>query len=122
MTVSEPTPERTVVWPASLVTPLTVKFVTVRVSPSTSMSLVRTLPVATVSSATVFVSVTAIGASFTAVTVRFSVEVEDRLPSVIVTVMAGTLPFQLVAGVKVYLPSEPSVKEPAARVATVPAA
>ena len=122
MTVRLPTPAMTVVWPASLVTPLTVKFVTLSMSPSTSVSLVRTLPVATVSSREEPVSVTAIGASFTPVTVRLSVEVADRLPSVTVTVMAGTMPFQLVFGVKTYLPSAPSVKEPAARVATEPAA
>ena len=39
--------------------------------PSTSVSLVNTLPDAGVSSATVFVSATATGASFTGVTVIF---------------------------------------------------
>ena len=60
--------------------------------PSTSVSLVNTFPVAGVSSATVFVSATATGASFTAVTVIFNGAVAVKAPSEIVTVMTGTAP------------------------------
>ena len=60
--------------------------------PSTSVSLVNTLPVAGVSSATVLVSGVATGASLTAVTVMFNGAVAVAVPSVIVTVIAGTDP------------------------------
>ena len=55
--------------------------------PSTSVSLVNTLPVAGVSSATVFVSGVATGASLTAVTVIFNGAVAVAVPSVMVTVI-----------------------------------
>ena len=62
-------------------TPLTVKAETVR-ELSTSVSLVRTLPVTkTASSLPVALSETETGASLTAVTVSVSVEVVVRLPS-----------------------------------------
>ena len=62
-------------------TPLTVKAETVSV-PSTSVSLVRTLPVIeATSSAPVAVSAVETGASLTAVTVSVSVEVEVATPS-----------------------------------------
>ena len=61
------------------------KEVTESVSPSMSVSLIRTLPVAAVSSAAEPVSLTPTGASLTAVTVSVSVDVvEIRLPSVTV--------------------------------------
>ena len=75
--------------------------VTLRAEPSISESLVRTLPVTALSSATEAVSLRTTGASLTAVTVRARVDVENLLPSVIVTLTAGTVPFQLVAGVNV---------------------
>ena len=67
--------------------------VTLNVLPSTSVSLVNTLPVAGVPSATDFVSATATGASFTAVTVIFSGAVAVAVPSVIVTVIVGSVSF-----------------------------
>ena len=60
--------------------------------PSTSVSLVNTLPVAGVSSATVLVSGVATGASLTAVTVIFNGAVAVAVPSVIVTVIVGAVP------------------------------
>ena len=60
--------------------------------PSTSVSLLNTLPVAGVSSATVLVSGVATGASFTAVTVIFNGAVAVTVPSVMVTVIVGTVP------------------------------
>ena len=60
--------------------------------PSTSVSLVNTLPVAGVSSGTVLVSGVATGASFTAVTVMSSGAVAVAVPSVMVTVIVGTDP------------------------------
>ena len=60
--------------------------------PSTSVSLANTLPVAGVSSATVLVSGVATGASLTAVTVMFNGAVAVAVPSVIVTVIVGTVP------------------------------
>ena len=118
-----PTPATVMVSPADLVTPLKVKAATVRVSPSTSTSLASTLPASGASSAPVTASAAATGASFTAETTRFRVEVEVRLPSETVTTMVGTAPFQLAAGVKRYLPSAPMVRLPRGpRSATVPAA
>ena len=62
-----------------------VNLVTVKVAPaSTSVSLVNTLPVAGVSSLTVFVSATGVGASFRAVTVIFKVEFAVAVPSLTV--------------------------------------
>ena len=66
--------------------------VTLNVLPSTSVSLVNTLPVAGVSSATILVSATATGASLTAVTVIFNGAVAVAVPSVMVTVIVGTDP------------------------------
>ena len=60
--------------------------------PSTSVSLVNTLPVAGVSSGVVTTSATATGASFTAVTVMFKGAVAVKVPSVMVTVIVGTDP------------------------------
>ena len=64
--------------------PATVNWVTVSASFSTSLSFVRTLPVATPSSLAEAVSSAPSGASLTAVTVSVSVEVVVRLPSVTV--------------------------------------
>jgi len=59
--------------------------VTVKVVPaSTSVSFDNTLPVAGVSSLTVLVSTAGTGASFTAVTVIFKVEVAVAVPSLTV--------------------------------------
>ncbi len=65
-----------------------VNWVTVRVSPSTSLSLVRTLPVAGVSSVTaVGPSLSATGASFTGFTPMLTVMVSvPPLPSSTMTV------------------------------------
>ena len=105
-----PTPAMAVVWPADLVTPPTVKVATESASPSMSASLVRTLPVTAVSSEPAKTSAEAVGASLTGVTVRARLDVVVSAPSVTVTAMVGTEPFQLVAGVKTYLPSTPRVK------------
>ena len=66
--------------------------VTLNVLPSTSVSLVNTLPVAVVFSPIVLVSGEATGASLTAVTVMFNGAVAVAVPSVIVTVIVGTDP------------------------------
>ena len=58
--------------------------VTVRASPSTSVSLARTGIVTSVSSSVRAVSSTATGASFTAVTVTVTVAVSLRKPSLAV--------------------------------------
>ena len=60
--------------------------------PSTSVSLVNTLPVAGVPSVTDLVSATATGASFTVVTVIFNGAVAVAVPSEIVIVIVGTVP------------------------------
>ena len=60
--------------------------------PSTSVSLVNTLPVAVVFSATVLVSGTATGASLTAVTIMSNGADAVAVPSVMVTVIVGTVP------------------------------
>ena len=69
------------VWPAVCVWPSTVNCVTESVLFSRSVSFVRTLPVAAVSSAAEPESSVPTGASLTAVTVKVSVEVEVRSPS-----------------------------------------
>ncbi len=75
LTTIVPTPGIVAVVPAGYVyvVPLTVNeiCVTVNVLPSASESLVKTFPVAAVSSATVLVSLTVAGASLTALTVIF---------------------------------------------------
>ena len=79
--------------PAVYSTPPIVNLVTVNVVPaSTSVSFVNTLPVAGVSSLTVFVSATGVGASFTAVTVIFKFEVAVVVPSLTVYPIVGTDP------------------------------
>ena len=71
--------------PAVYSTPPIVNLVTVKVVPaSTSVSFVNTLPVAGVSSLTVFVSAAGVGVSFTAVTVIFKVELAVAVPSLTV--------------------------------------
>ena len=91
-----PIPGNVVVTPAvKLITvPLTVtdNCVTDKVFPSASVSFVKTLPVAGVSSLTVFVLSVATGASLTAVTVIANVPVSVLFPSVIVYVITGTVP------------------------------
>ena len=74
------------VWPADSVWPSTVNCVTAKSARtlSTSVSFVRTLPVAELSSAAEPVSLLPTGASLTAVTVSVSVVVEVELPSVTV--------------------------------------
>ena len=57
-----------------------------------SRSLVRTLPVAVVSSAKLLASLTAVGASFTPIEARVSVEVLVSRPSVTRTVITGKAP------------------------------
>ena len=97
MTTIVPIPGNVVVTPAvKLITvPLTVtdNCVTESVLLSASVSFVKILPVAGVSSLTVFVLSVAIGASFTAVTVMFNAPVSvPPFPSLTVYVIAGTLP------------------------------
>ena len=62
-----------------MASPATVYSVTVRVVPSTSLSLVRTLPEDVTSSAKLAASFVARGASFTGVTVMFSWAVDVRI-------------------------------------------
>ncbi len=86
MITREPTPLITAVWPAWKVLSPMVNWVTVRVSPSTSLSLVRTLPVAGVSSVTaVGPSLSATGASLTGLTsAKLRSAVSVAVPSVTV--------------------------------------
>src|SRR5260221_35561 len=79
---SVPTPARLAVVPAAKVVPPTTNCVTVLDGPSTSVSLVRTLPDTGVSSNVVALSLTPIGASLTGVMVSVRVAVEVREPSV----------------------------------------
>ena len=83
--VSVPLPVMVAVWPAvnDPVTPEMANEDTVR-APSTSESLVSTLPVAALSSRTVAVSLPRVAASLTAVTVMVSVDVAVSAPSVTV--------------------------------------
>ena len=62
-----------------MASPATVNSVTVKAVPSTSLSLVRTLPEPVVSSAKLAVSFAVTGASFTAVSVMLSLPVEVRI-------------------------------------------
>ena len=77
-------PARTAVWPAVFVWPAMVKPVTVRLSASRSESLPTRLPVMVSSSVPATVSFVPTGASFTALRFSASVDVEVRLPSVMV--------------------------------------
>ena len=84
MTSTVPTPGILAVVPALYVVPLMVKVETVKVLPSRSVSLVKTLPVSGVSSVALTTSSTATGASFTAVTVKFNAPVSLKVPSLTV--------------------------------------
>ena len=68
--------------------------------PSTSTSLVRTLPEPVVFSLIVRLSLAVVTASFTPVTVRARVETEVARPSETVTLTIGTAPKKLAAGMK----------------------
>ena len=91
--VNVPTPVIVAVWPALIVELPHSNCVTLSGSPSTSVSLLSTLPVATVSSLVVTVSDTPTGASFTDVIAIASVDVVLSEPSLNVYVALGTTPW-----------------------------
>ena len=100
---SEPLPAMRAVVPAAKAPgrPATVNWVTLIADPSTSLSFVRTLPPKAASSVPLPTSFRTTGASFTGVTVKVRVATAVLLPSVMVTVAAGTAPLQWATGVKV---------------------
>ncbi|MFT3956295.1 MAG: hypothetical protein QM722_18510 [Piscinibacter sp.] len=99
--VSVPTPPTIAVLPAAKVLPPNTKLLTVSAGPSTSLSLPSTLPVATLSSASVALSACATGASLTGCTVTTALTGDDTAPSLSVTVKPMlTLPLKFVAGTK----------------------
>ena len=118
--VSAPLPASVTVWPAAKAKtwPETRKLVRRRASPSTSTSLARRLPAIGTLFSMAKTSPKATGASFTGVTVRARVDWEVAAPSETVSVMTGTVPFQLAKGAKTYLPLAETVSTPLPAIVT----